>query len=151
VHLTPKGDEGGIDFLALIETPRGYLQCTGLNRIRVVGQSKKHGEPVSVGHVREFDATVDDIRRESSSINRHLPEWFRNVSSPIVGWIFGHQGFQSGARGRAQKSGLMLFDSRALTEMVVLSPVASPWCGDTDVGSRFRALAVDFLKASERE
>ena len=111
ICLTPKGNEGGVDFYALIEVPKGHLRCTGLNSIRVVGQSKKYTSRVPVGEIRDFTTSLEDVRSRSPGVMAHLPHWFITASCPIVGWVFGHQGFQSGARGRAQMNGLMLFDS----------------------------------------
>lgn len=120
VHLTPKGDEGGIDFLALVEGSRGFQKCFGLKNIRIVGQAKKHNHRVQVGSIRDFNDTLGDVRRHSPSVRKHIPKWFKESNSPIIGWMVGHSGFQSGCEVKARMSGIVLLNSRALAEAVVL-------------------------------
>ena len=122
IHLTPPGNEGGIDFLALVENKRGFPKCSGLNKFRIVGQAKKYAGPVQVGGVRDFNDTVADVRRLSPTVKGHLPSWFRESSTPIIGWLVGHNGFQSGSESKARMNGIMLLDSQVITEIIAFSP-----------------------------
>ncbi len=145
-HITPKGNDGGIDFFALIETPLGFMKCTGLNSIRVIGQAKKYKTAVSVREIREFNESIEDVRRLSPNVTPHVPGWFSSESSPIVGWLFGHSSFQSGSKSRARMNGTMLFDSRTLTEMLVLSPNVCPGEAGILLAQRLKDQCSDILR-----
>lgn len=148
IHLTPRGNEGGIDFLALIERPRIFPKCSGLTRFRIVGQAKKHSDPVQVGHIRDFSDTLEDTRRHSPQVLGHLPAWFKESSTPIIGWMVGHRGFQGGGESKARMNGIMLFDSRVLTEIIVLSSdIGSTEC-DEIVAQRMASSCREILKNS---
>lgn len=145
-HITPKGNEGGIDFFALIETPRGFINCAGLNSIRIIGQAKKYKKAVPVAKIREFNESIEDVRRLSPNVAAHVPDWFSSKSSPIVGWLFGHSGFQSGSNSRAKMNGTMIFDSRTLTEMLVLSPNVGPGESGILLAQRLKDQCSEILK-----
>lgn len=121
VHLTPPGNEGGIDFVALIETPLGARGFNGLSKFKIIGQAKKYEGAVTVGNIRDFNDTLSDVRRLSPTVKDHLPDWFRETHAPIVGWMVGHNGFQSGSELKSRMNGIMLMDSRTLTEMLAFS------------------------------
>ena len=130
VSLTPKGNEGGIDFFALFDVPQGYLNCTNLGKVRVVGQSKLHSSRIPVGHLRDFNDTLNDVRKRSDSIVDLIPSWFKESNAPIVGWFVSHAGFQEGSLSKARANGVMLLDSRTLVEMMALAPTTAPeMCG----------------------
>lgn len=126
VSLTPKGNEGGIDFFALFEVPQGYLNCTSLGKVRIVGQAKLHNTRTPVGHIRDFNDTLNDVRKRSDSIVDLIPSWFKRSSAPIVGWFVCHAGFQEGSLSKARSNGVLLFDSRTLVEMIALAPTTAP-------------------------
>lgn len=121
VYLTPPGNEGGIDFVALIETRQRLPGFGGLNKFKIIGQAKKYEGTVTVGDVRDFNDTLSDVRRLSPPVKDHLPDWFRETHAPIVGWMVGHNGFQSGSESKSKMNGIMLMDSRILTEVLAFS------------------------------
>jgi hypothetical protein len=126
-HITPAGNEGGIDFLAII---RPYSRChvfSSLGReFRVVGQSKQYASKVQVGAVDQFIKTVENVRHRSDRVDGVIPAWFHASSGPIVGWMVAHNGFQTGGKDEAKKHGIVLSDSRDIAEIVTLSRHFSP-------------------------
>jgi hypothetical protein len=86
-HLTPPGNEGGIDFLALVTLP---AQCRlfGPRRgpLRIIGQSKRYKGPVSVGDVRNFITTIENVRKRQPSVEPHVPARFR-AAPRIYVWL----------------------------------------------------------------
>lgn len=122
VHLTPPGNEGGIDFFAIINSPgRCHVFSHSRSPIRVIGQCKKYSSPVSVDKVREFVHTISSVCQQSALVEKHVPPWFRGASGPVVGWIVGHSGFQAGAITLAKNYGILLSDSLDMAEICVQS------------------------------
>ncbi len=121
-HLTPSGNEGGIDFMAVIRFHTASHIFSGIGReVRLVGQAKKYDSKVQVGHIDAFITTLENIRKRSSRVDSVIPPWFHAQTGPILGWVIGHSGFQSGACSEAQKHGIILSDSRDLAEIITLS------------------------------
>jgi len=148
-QITPRKGEGGIDFYALIDIPRGYMRCTGMNSMRIIGQAKKHKNPVPVNLIHQFNDSLGDVRRRSESIKDQIPDWFFQKFTPIVGWIFGHNGFQSGSNSQARMKGIMLYDSQTLTEMIVLSPNVCPGDEGTLFAKKIKTRCHDILRESK--
>jgi Restriction endonuclease len=122
IHLTPPGNEGGIDFFALVPLPaQCHLFGPRRGPLRIVGQSKRYEAPVSVGAVRDFITTVENVRKRQPPVESHVPPWFRAARGPLLGFICGHRGFQSGAESLAQDHGIITADSLDLAEAACLS------------------------------
>jgi hypothetical protein len=121
-RLTPAGNEGGVDFFALVPVPaQCHLFEARRSPLRVVGQSKRYETPVSVGHVRDFITTLDNVRKGQRSVEPHVPAWFRAARGPVLGFMCGHRGFQSGAESIAQDHGIVTADSLDLAEAACLA------------------------------
>lgn len=121
-HLTPPGNEGGIDFVASLRmTSRSHLFAAPGREIRIVGQCKKYATPVAVDRLDQFIETMHNVRYRSERVRPHLPAWFESGRGPIVGWIISHSGYQSGAADEAQKHGIILSDSLDIAEVLALS------------------------------
>ncbi len=135
-QLTPKGNEGGIDFLA---TMHFYSKChvfSGFGKeVRIVGQSKKYTTKVQVDAVDQFIKTIENVRHRSDRVDGVIPAWFHASSGPIVGWMVAHSGFQRGAQNEAKKHGIVLSDSRDLAETVALSRRFHPTIPATQRGT----------------
>lgn len=119
LHLTPRGNEGGMDFLAILEfsfMPHVFKGMRGA--ILIVGQCKKYAEPVQVDRVEQFIKTVENVRHRAPRVTPHLPPWFHDCNGPIVGWMIAHNGVQVGGRDEAKQHGVVLSDSRDLAEIV---------------------------------
>jgi hypothetical protein len=123
VHLTPPGNEGGIDFFTIVPPfARCHLFAGGTHPLRVVGQCKKWKDPVPVGTMKEFLQTLQNVKhRGEPKIEAIVPQWFHAVRGPIVGLVFGHGGFQSGADTVARNHGVIIADSLDLAEIAALS------------------------------
>jgi hypothetical protein len=126
-HLTPPGNEGGVDFFATLSIPKDTYSFSSLgHELRVVGQCKKYGTPVSVDRVESFLQTMQNVRHRSDRVRNHIPTWFNDSKAPIVGWIISHQGFQSGSSDEAKQHGLFLSDSIDLAEILSQSRIMDP-------------------------
>ena len=122
VQLTPEGNEGGIDFFALINSPAGCHVFGGECRpLRVIGQSKKYSEKAKVDKIKEMIETIEEVRKQSTSIEPLVPPWFRSSSGPVVGWFIAHNGVQSGGITKARNHGIIVSDSIDLAEVASLS------------------------------
>lgn len=122
VHLTPPGNEGGVDFFAIIRNPaRCHVFQHSRSPLRVIGQCKKYSNAVGVDKVRQFIQTIASVCNQSALTEAHVPPWFRTASGPVVGWIIGHNGFQSGAITLARNHGIVLSDSLDLAEICAQS------------------------------
>lgn len=121
-HLTPHGNEGGIDFFATlsIKTKTHVLSAAGAE-LRIVGQCKKYTSPVAVDRLEQFITTMQNVRHRSERVRRHIPAWFNESRGPIVGWVMSHCGFQTGAADEAKNHGIVLSDTLDLAELVSLS------------------------------
>lgn len=122
ISLTPRGNEGGIDFFATlsINTKTHILSATG-TELRIVGQCKKYESPVAVDKFEQFLTTMNNVRHRSERVRRHIPAWFEQSRGPIIGWIMAHSGFQTGASDEAKNHGIVLSDTLDLTELICLS------------------------------
>jgi hypothetical protein len=123
VALTPAGNEGGVDFFALLPTPgRCHLFSGNVHPLRIVGQCKKYSDPISLGRLKEFLETLEDVKhRGEPKIERLVPPWFHSMPGPILGFMIGHSGFQSGATTKARNHGIVLADTLDLAEIISLS------------------------------
>lgn len=132
-HLTPPGNEGGIDFFATlsIQTQTHVLSAPG-TEIRIVGQCKKYASPVAVDKLEQFITTMQNVRHRSERVRRHIPAWFEDSRGPIIGWIMSHSGFQTGAADEAKNHGIVLSDTLDLAELVCLSSTFNPALSPTD-------------------
>lgn len=121
-HLTPPGNEGGIDFFATlsVKTRTHVLSASGAE-IRIVGQCKKYASPLAVDKLEQFITTMQNVRHRSERVRRHIPTWFDDSRGPIVGWVMSHSGFQTGAADEAKNHGIVLSDTIDLAELISLS------------------------------
>jgi hypothetical protein len=126
VKLTPKGNEGGIDFFAsIIMPPRSHVFFGYKVPMRIIGQCKKYSKSVQVESVDRFINTINEVKFKTPSLHEIVPNWFWNSKGPIVGWLISHKGFQSGAENKAKDHGIIVSDSLDLTEIISLSRIIS--------------------------
>lgn len=117
-NLTPRGNDGGIDFFARVVSPgASHILGGGHAPIRVVGQCKKYETRVSVSALREFSATLTAVQNRSPEVSSLLPDWFAASRGAIIGWVISHSGFQSGATQLAANHGFILSSSLDLAEI----------------------------------
>lgn len=121
--LTPPGNEGGVDFFALIPSPgRCHLFSGGSHPLRIIGQSKKYSSAVQVGKFKEFLETIAEVKHGGEpKTEKVVPPWFHAVRGPIIGLMIAHTGFQAGAETRARKHGVIVADSLDMAEILALS------------------------------
>jgi len=120
-HLTPPGDEWGVDFFASLENSSIFPIFDGLRApIRIVGQCKKYENRVTVKEVKEFSRTLEALRNRKPELEKHVPNWFRVINGPIVPWLICHSAAQSGAFSLAKDEGIILSDSIDMAECLCL-------------------------------
>ncbi|MBK4216149.1 restriction endonuclease [Paracoccus caeni] len=119
IHVTPKGNEFGIDFLAIAPAfSRSGMFLSKGRGIRIVGQSKYYNHPVARDKIQAFNDVMNSIRNNKEELIRVLPSWFRSSPAPLLGCFVAHSGYQSGARKSAEQNGYLLLDTRAAGEIV---------------------------------
>lgn len=122
IKLTPRGGEGGVDFFALIEQPgRCHLFSGRSGPLRIIGQTKKYGNPVSPGEMRDFITTITNVQKRHPDVEKHVPTWFRIVRGSVAGWFIAHQGLTGGAERLAHDHGIVISDALDLAEIIALS------------------------------
>lgn len=120
--LTPAGNEGGIDFIATIKFPeKSHFLFGEKGPIRIIGQCKKYSTRVQVDKVKEFITTLQEVKNQTPSVERVIPNWFRSSSGPIIGWIISHNGFQAGSITKSMNHGFVLSDSIDIAQLLSLS------------------------------
>lgn len=120
--ITPRGNEGGVDFFARLRPTAGcHIFAGSYSPVRIVGQCKKYQTKVTVDKIRDFITTLNDIRHDSGRMAKLVPPWFKDSRGPLVGWILSHNGFQSGAHTMANNHGIMLSTSLDIAELCVQS------------------------------
>jgi len=119
IHLTPPGNENGVDFVSTIISPsKTHLFGREHSPLRIIGQSKKYNTPVSIDKIREFISTLNDVKCKNPRMTPNIPPWFYSTTGPIIGWIVGHTGFQSGAVTYANEHGIILSTSIDFAEII---------------------------------
>lgn len=122
-HLTPPGNEFGIDFLALVPAfGSGHLLPHTQKQLRVVGQAKKWNFRVKRDHVDLLTGTLERIRGRHLPLFESgvLPPWFVSADGLLVGVMLAHLGTQSGGHDVAADRGIILADSRDAAELIAL-------------------------------
>lgn len=131
--LTPAKNDSGIDFFArIVLSGRTHIFSGEGSSIRVVGQSKKYKTRVDVESVGTFLNTLNEVKNLAPNVKRLIPAWFIENPGPIVGWIVAHNGFQSGAEGKARNHGVILSSSVDLAEVAAKSRELDRLCKTTD-------------------
>lgn len=124
IYLTPKGNEGGIDFLARIPFSNKAHFLFGIKGpIRIVGQCKKYTSKDNVGHMKEFVQTLGSVYNKSFRAGEILPDWFKIERGTIIGWHISNLGHQSGALDIAKNYGILVSDSKQLIDIICRSKV----------------------------
>lgn len=119
VHITPSGNEYGIDFLAIVPAySRSSLFVSGGRGLRIVGQSKLYKTAVQREKIQAFNDTMSSIRNNRSEMLCIIPAWFRSSDAPMLGCFIAHSGYQSGAQIMAEQNGHILLDSMSLSEIL---------------------------------
>ena len=121
-HLTPQGNELGIDFISVLPAfGKGHLFPNSQKKIKIVGQSKKWTSKVPWDKIDSLANRLDDIRRRSQRVLEKLPPWFLSEKGTLVGLMLAHSGVQAGGHDFANDHGIIIADSRDLAEILVLS------------------------------
>lgn len=120
-HLTPPGDEGGIDFFASLKvTTDNHVFGSNQRCLRIVGQTKKYSDKETITSFNSFITTLGNVRTLHRSVSHHVPAWFKRTSGPIIGWYIASSGYQQGVITTAQEQGVILSDALDLAEVAAL-------------------------------
>jgi hypothetical protein len=149
VHLTTRGSDHGVDFFASIRQPGRTHLFAGLGTpMRIIGQAKKYNESVGIDTMREFVHVIQTVCQQSIQVEADVPSWFRSSRGPVVGWVLGHSGFQSGAEQIARNYGIICSDSLDLAEVCaatrVIDEALPPNDRAAELGVKVRQLLADF-------
>jgi hypothetical protein len=121
-HLTPKGNEGGIDIFLAIPRPQLDHIFGGTHvPLRIIGQTKQYNAPVQVGAIREFITAISDVRSTSYKLRKIVPPWFYGSQGPVIGWFVAHSGLQDGAQDICKNHGIIYSSSVDLAEIAAYS------------------------------
>ena len=119
IHLTEKGNEGGIDFFARIPFSNSSHFLFGVKGpIRIVGQCKKYTCKDNISHMKEFVQTLNHVYNKSYRPGEILPDWFQTGKGSIIGWHISHLGHQSGAMDMAKNYGILVSDTKQLIDVI---------------------------------
>jgi hypothetical protein len=133
VHLTPHGNEGGVDFYALLNCDvRTHIFGQAERGLRLVGQVKKYGHRETITNFNSFITTLSNVRHFHEKVKSQMPGWFIRGTGPIIGWYICHMGFQSGVIDTARQQGIILSDSLDLSQMTALSETLNPTLAPQD-------------------
>jgi hypothetical protein len=139
VAVTPKGGEFGIDFVALLPAYGGAKAiCAGVNGLRIVGQAKMYNSPVPREKVQALTSVITSVKERRPEIVSILPGWFFTSKSPIIGWIVGHSGFQSGSIQYGGDHGIVLSDSIELADMLTIPKCFSYSNNESEIEEKFK-------------
>ncbi|MDY6339110.1 MAG: restriction endonuclease [Saccharofermentans sp.] len=118
ITLTPRGNEGGVDFYARIPFSKDDHFFFGIKGpIRIVGQCKKYSKKDNVIHMKEFKSSLDFVHTCSFRIGETLPSWFRSEKGIIIGWHISNKGHQAGALDIAKAYGIVVSDTKDLIDI----------------------------------
>lgn len=147
VHLTPEGNEGGVDFFALIEGATGtHLFGKSTQAVRVVGQTKKYENRETITRFNCFPTILNNVQHLTGRVVEVMPSWFRVERGPIIGLYLAHSGFQSGVIDAAARHGIVLADAVDIAEMCCMSNALNTWLPPAERALLYREMVFEYIK-----
>ncbi len=130
VEVTGRSKEGGIDFYGLLRMRRfaeGVL-LKGLE-IRIVGQAKHRSADQKIGEpeVKLFAKQYSDFKSGRGRGRKAVPDWFRNLKSPLTAIFITNTEFTKDACEAAEEEGVILKDGDQIAEDLFRSPRVNEW------------------------
>ena len=136
ITLTPKGNEGGVDFYARIPFSKDNHFFFGIKGpIRIVGQCKKYSTKDNVSNMKEFLSSLNFVYNHAFRVGETLPNWFRSERGIIVGWHISDKGHQAGALDIAKSYGVIVSDTK---DLIDIASKAELLRGKTDLAKCIR-------------
>lgn len=134
VHVTPHGNDFGIDFLAIIPAHcSSELFVSGSKGVRIVGQSKKYNSAVAREKIQAFNSIMSSVRDNKHELIAVIPGWFRGSSSPLLSCYVAHSGFQSGSSTMAGQHGHVMLDTLQMAEILARNKTSQFRYSDNEI------------------
>lgn len=128
--VTRRSREGGIDFYGLLRMHK-FSQGILLSdlKIRIVGQARHHSTDSKVGEpeVKLFAKQYSDFESERGRGRKAVPDWFRNLKSPLTGIFITNTEFTPDAYNAAEEEGIILKNGDQIAEDLFRSPRVNEW------------------------
>lgn len=129
-EVTRGTKEGGIDFYGLLRMHKftqGIL-LSGLE-IRIIGQARHRSADSKVGEpeVKLFVKQYSDFKRGRGRGRKAVPDWFKNLKSPITAIFITNTEFTKDAYEAAEEEGVILKDGDQIVEDLFHSPRVNEW------------------------
>lgn len=129
-EVTRGTKEGGIDFYGLLRMHK-FSQGLLLNglEIRIIGQARHHSTDEKVGEpeVKLFAKQYSDFKSEQGRGQEAVPEWFRNLKSPLTALFITNTEFTKDAYNAAIEEGIIPKDGDQIAEDLFHSPRVNEW------------------------
>jgi len=136
--VTRRTKEGGIDLYGLVEYKTSTTFLKGL-KIRIVAQAKhksKNGK-VETGEIKQFIQEFNDFKNEKGTAMEVLPEWFRKMNAPCIGFVITNGQFRRPARSYVNQYGIFIKDKEHILEDLLHSPLLNNWYSIDNKGNKF--------------
>ena len=129
-EVTRGTKEGGIDFYGLLRM-RKFAQgilLSGLE-IRIIGQARHRSADQKIGdpEVKLFAKQYSDFKKGRGRGRRAVPDWFKNLKSPVTGIFITNTEFTKDAYNAAEEEGIILKDGDQIAEDLFSSPRVNEW------------------------
>lgn len=129
-EVTRGTKEGGIDFYGLLRmhkfAPGVLLKDL---EIRIIGQARHRSADTKIGdpEVKLFAKQYSDFKSGRGRGREAVPDWFRNLKSPLTGIFITNTEFTQDAYDAAKEEGIILKDGDQIAEDLFGSPSVNEW------------------------
>lgn len=129
-EVTRGTKEGGIDFYGLLRMRKfsqGIL-LSGLE-IRIIGQARHRSADQKIGdpEIKLFAKQYSDFKKGRGRGRRAVPDWFKNLKSPVTGIFITNTQFTKDAYDAAKEEGIILKDGDQIAEDLFRSARVNEW------------------------
>lgn len=131
VFVGQGSNEGGVDFVALLDPPtRGPLNRVHRSPFRLLGQSKRYKGEVGFDAVQAFCGRVEEVRVGAGKAWKLLPHWFVGAEVPLLGLLMTTGTYGPSARKAAREHVVLLFDGPQIADDLRKTSLSTGWFGD---------------------
>jgi hypothetical protein len=131
--VTPRSDEGGIDFYGLEETDLESVNRIRRQRFRIVGQAKRYVGVVTHDDMDAFAWRLTAFRFGSGRRWDRIESWFRDeADEPIFGMFITTGTFNKAALATARTALIICIDGDQIAQDLSESPAVEKWVDEGD-------------------